>query len=481
VPGQQIYDQAALLSPAEVSDLETRAAAVARAGAPMVVYLRVRDASYDQTLQDARDLMEAWSVQSAPGARDGVVIFLNLTPSDHRHGQVALYAGQQQVDGGHLPQAELQRIYAQVMLPRLMAGETAAGIGAGLDAIQHDLIYGPPPAPPPSPFAQAVAFFVGLPLVGLAALVAVLVAVLMLRARRPKPPFPPSGDTTPPSDLAPALVGALVRGRVGDQQMVATLLDLARRGILAIEPAGRAGLRKAQVRIQDHAPQLAGYEASVFASVSAVASAEGVVLPRKLGQIRSRWNPAKALLRAELLARGWCDPTAGARRRPLYVVATVALLSALVGVVGVGIGTTPLGLVGSAILLAAAIVAYSVAGGMPETSWAGEEEAAPWRAYLAALKALPHAAVPAGDLAAVLDVAVPYAVAAGIIGALTRLLKAAGRQGYAPAWFGRAGGAIGDDFYPVWAAFVAATAPSSASDGGAGGAAAGGAGAGGGF
>jgi uncharacterized membrane protein YgcG len=94
VSGQYVYDRAGVLTPAEIADLETHAATVERAGAPTAVYLQARDASQDETVQDGRDLMQAWNVESSSGARDGVVIFLNLQPDNQRHGQAAVIAGQ---------------------------------------------------------------------------------------------------------------------------------------------------------------------------------------------------------------------------------------------------------------------------------------------------------------------------------------------------------------------------------------------------
>src|SRR5262245_37209461 len=76
VSSQHVYDRAGILTPAEIADLETRAVAVERAGAPTVVYLQARDASRDETIQDGRDLMQAWNIESSSGARDGVVVFL---------------------------------------------------------------------------------------------------------------------------------------------------------------------------------------------------------------------------------------------------------------------------------------------------------------------------------------------------------------------------------------------------------------------
>jgi uncharacterized membrane protein YgcG len=477
VPGQHVYDRAGVLTSPQVADLEARAAAVQRAGAPVVVYLRLRDATFDETLQDAQDLMNAWDLQSTTGAHDGVVIFLNLKPSDNRHGEAALYAGQKWVDGGQLAQSEQQRIFDQVMQPRLAAGDTAGGIAAGLDAVQHDLVYGPPPAPAPSEAQQVTAFLVGIPLLAFSLLLALLVAVFALRARRPRPPVVPNADTKTLDELAPALVGALVAGRVADNQMVATLLDFARRGILAIEPAGR---RKAQVRLLDRAPQVASFEDEVYRSIADVADADGLVVANDLPKLRSRWPSAKNALRAELVSRGWYDPGAGARRGPIYIVATVALALSVAAFVAASVDQAPIGFLTSGLLFAVAIVAYFVGYRVSDTSAAGEQAAAPWRAYLEGAKRAGRDAAPGGDLAALLDAAVPYALAAGMISALGGQLKEARQQGYAPTWMGlQRATATYEDYYPVWAAFVAATTPTG---GGASGAAsAGGAGAGGGF
>src|SRR5581483_11371694 len=52
VPGQHVYDTAKALSATQVSQIEVRAAAVSKAGAPAVIYLQAHNASYDETLQD---------------------------------------------------------------------------------------------------------------------------------------------------------------------------------------------------------------------------------------------------------------------------------------------------------------------------------------------------------------------------------------------------------------------------------------------
>src|SRR5262249_12052468 len=147
VAGQHIYDCAQLLTPTEVSMLEARAAEVQQAGAPTIVYLQARNATADEALQDAIDLMNRWKVESQPGARDGFVMFFDLHPGNLQHGQVALYAGEKHAQHGRLPVSELTRIRTDVMTPLLANGETANGIAAGLQMVASDLQYGPPPPP----------------------------------------------------------------------------------------------------------------------------------------------------------------------------------------------------------------------------------------------------------------------------------------------------------------------------------------------
>jgi uncharacterized membrane protein YgcG len=135
VAGQHIYDCAGILSPSEIAYLETQATAVDSAGAPTVVYLQVRAATAQETLQDAIDLMNRWNVESRPGAHDGLVMVFNVQPGNLQHGEVALYSGAKYFQNGTLPQSELDRIQVEVMTPLLQQGQTANATVAGLQAV----------------------------------------------------------------------------------------------------------------------------------------------------------------------------------------------------------------------------------------------------------------------------------------------------------------------------------------------------------
>ena len=489
VPGQYIYDCAHLLTPAEIANLETQAAAVVKAGAPTIVYLQVRDATAQQTLQDAIDLMNRWNVESHPGAHDGFVMFFNLQSGNLRHGQVGLYAGEKHSQG-NLPISELTRIRTDVMTPLLANGETAEGIAAGLQMVAHDLRYGPPPPPAYRTVSAAIG---RIPFNILALIYAAVMALMFVRLGRQAPLSSArqgvgiGGEVESPAspgDLPPAMAGALVQGRVSDAQIEATILDFARRGLLVMEPAGE---HKVRVQLQGGGGNLTGYERDVWSALVDLAGGDhGTISGTELAQLRQGWGEAKDELRRELIERGWYDPAAAtARRLPLYILGAVGMAGAAIAVVLMILAQEGWAAIGLVIFGAVGVVAFVRAYQVHDTTVEGEIAAARWRAY--------RAIVTAGDYEPNLDTDLPYIVALGIVGKLAPRLKAASERGYSPSWFrvpeGQRQGyympAMG--FYPYWVVFHSSAVPISSGGGSAtggysgGGAAGGGGGSAGGF
>lgn len=481
VPGQHIYDLTGLLTPEEIADLEARAAAVEQAGAPIVVYLQARNASQSETEEDARALMDAWDVQSAPGARDGVVMFFNLKPGDLRRGQVFIYAGEAHYQGGNLPRSELERIVSEVMIPLLKEDRTAAGIAAGLDALATALAYGPPPPPPPSRFEQvaqdlaAGAFSIVNLVAGAVAAVTLALGVTRYRAGRTArgSPMP---TTMRPDSRPPAVAGALVEGRIDDRHLEATLLDLARRGAIAIEPVGKD---KVQVRLIDRSALRAPFEEALWDALTECSDGGDVVSPKQLGSLRRAWGRAKEELRKQLEAEGLYDPAAGQRRRPVYLAAGVAMALAPLAFLLAVVADEPLSVIGAVLLLLTSMVCFGLGSSIPDTTPAGAAAAAPWRGYENGIAAARN------ERAAVLDLdeIMPYAVAFGVVDALDKRLREASKAGYRPAWLGSttSDGAWDGGFYPYWVGFHSSVTPASSSGADGGGASAGGGGAGGSF
>ncbi|HET7034969.1 MAG TPA: TPM domain-containing protein [Thermomicrobiaceae bacterium] len=476
-PGQHIYDRSGLLTPAQVRDLEHRAALVDQAGAPTIVYIQMRNVSDGATAADAQVLMDEWDVESAPGARDGLVIFVNLSSLSPVHGHAALYAGATHYQGGKLPKSELQSIYDTSMAPRLKSDDLYGALAAGLDAVAHQLQFGKIP----SNRAATLMKYLREPLEGLAVVGAALVGLVAWRVRQSRLArgidAPPT--TTPPADLSPAMAGALVDGRVSDRLMEATLLDLARRGALSIDPAEH---HKAQIRLLDARVAKAPMERQLWDQLAIEATPDSVVSSGRLGSLRREWKQAQEDLEQSLEEQGLFDPGIGARRNPGYIAGGFALLAAfglwrVLG--GLHDQWSALSIVLLALAGAAAIwAAYS----LPATSAAGEKLAADWRGYRKGIKSAAKGPIHGADLD--LDTVFPFAVALGVAGAFDHRLKEAEKSGYNPAWLSRTltSGTPGQrtHYYNTWHAFHSSVTPSS-SGGSGGGASSGGGSAGGSF
>ena len=279
-----------------------------------------------------------------------------------------------------------------------------------------------------------------------------------------------------PGDLSPALAGALIKGRVSDAQVEATVLDFARRGMLTIEPVSA---KKVQMRLLSDGKDLKGYEQSIWDGLVAQADeGDHTLSGDDLARARLRWSEPRTEVRRELTERGWYDPeAASSRRRPLYIVGVVGLALAAVAILLMVMSKEGWAAIGMVICLLASVAAFIGAYSVPNTTVEGEIAAAPWRGYRASVS--DRAYEPN------LDTDLPYIVAMGLLGKLSSRLKAASERGYSPAWFhaendGQQVATATPGFYPYWIVFHSSMAPvssgGSASGGYSGGGAAGGGG-----
>ncbi len=428
----------------------------------MVVYLQVKNATYDQTLTDAANLMARWGVESQSGAKDGVVILLNLKPGDLRHGQVALYAGKALINGP-LPQSELNRIYQDVMLPDLRDGATASGIDAGLDALATDLRAGGPPAPAGQGVARALGTIPYNIVAALLALLALGMGLPQWRRRRAEAQQAPMTvpTTTPPATLTPAMGGALITGRVGAAQMEATILDFARRGLLSLEPLNE---KQAQIRLLSDGRDLTGYEQALWQALYSQTT-DDVIPPDRLSRVATGWREATATIKRDLLARGWFDAELGRKRLPYIVLAVVSLILVPVGIVFGVLAAQPWPFIGAALCLIAGGIALAFAFSLSRLTPAGYAAGQEARNYLAGLAALPPDAT--------VSEALPWLVATGRANAFSQRLRMEAAQPINQFAM----------IYPYWLLIHTSMAPATSpgSVAGATGAAAGGAGAGGSF
>lgn len=267
----------------------------------------------------------------------------------------------------------------------------------------------------------------------IAVLASVAIAIFAWQAWSTRPRFTDHGEsrtTQPPANLHPALAGALASGRVSDNQIEATVLEMVRQRSIEIEPDQKQK-DKVQIRILDADQPSNEIERELMTLLTERAE-NGVVSYRVLSRLRNEWGNVRSLLRNQLIENQWLKPSEIQTRLPFVLPGSIGLLTAAI-MVPVAISTEsgwPLlggllvGTVGSITLIMGNIV--------PHTTDEGERAALPWRGYRTGL----IIARDQGHGTIDLDQAFPYIVAMGMAPGFDRYLRRAGQSGYVPEWIG---------------------------------------------
>jgi uncharacterized protein (TIGR04222 family) len=478
-----LYDDAGVFTDEEAAEIEVAIDRVENAGAPTVVYLRLLHTEDDQAVEDGQRLMEEWDVQSAEGALDGVVIFFNLEPDDPNRGEFGIVAGAAHYDGGALPQSRLNTIRDE-MISLLADDRIAEAIVLGLDMTAEYLEAGPPEPTAFQTLTERVASGPVSIANALALVVTGALGAIGWRTWRDRPQARyvyEEKTVTPPSDLHPALAGALVQGSVNASQVEAILLDLARNGAIAIEPDESRWSKKARLRILNQRRAFTAYELEVLRILVEHAGDDQVLKQSDISKTQSRWGDVQQVIQKDLENTGWFDPNAGQKRTPLWVTGALGLiLGALVAFVPLAVLEEGWSLIGGGVLGLLGLTLLIMASNYPRTTPDGEREAVPWRGYQKGLKDAAKMDYGAIDL----DEAFPFIVSMGLTSNFKKHLEDASKAGYVPAWIiaeEHQRRMLADNWFIYWFAFHNSVRPSSSGGGGAGGAAAGSGGAGGRF
>ena len=163
-----------------------------------------------------------------------------------------------------------------------------------------------------------------------------------LHGRDPVGAVVPSFLPKPPDDLPPGAVGALLDERVDHRDVVATIVDLGRRGGLTISPvlpAGQHGLPDFLLTRQSGAPSGA-LDAAVLGTLFGAGSQPGATVTlSSLGRQYAVEFPAiRAALDRELMARGYF-PRPPTTTRRAWQAAAVGIAAASAAWAGVVVGS----------------------------------------------------------------------------------------------------------------------------------------------
>lgn len=478
-----LVDDAGVFTEEERAEIEAAIERVEAAGAPTVVYLHLLSTQTDRAVTDGQRLMAEWDVQSETGALDGVVMYFNLEPDDPNRGEFGIVAGQAHYDEGALPQSRLDTIRDE-MIDLLADDRMAEAIVLGLEMTEDYLQSGPPE---PTAFQTLTEHVASGPVSIANALALAITGALGAIGWRTWRDRPQAGyvyeekTSVPPTDLHPALAGALVNGRVDASQVEALMLDLARNGAIAIEPDESRWSTKARLRILNQRRAFTAYELELLRILVEHAGEDQVLKNTDLGRAQSEWGEVQERIQHDLEETGWFDPNAGQKRAPLWITGIVGLgLGAIIAFVPLAVIEESWSLIGGGALGILGFILLIMAGSYPRTTPDGEREAVPWRGYQKGLREAAQQDYGAIDL----DEAFPYIVSMGLTSSFKKHLEQASDAGYVPAWIvaeEHQRQVLANNWYIYWFAFHNSMHPTSSGGGGAGGAAAGSGGAGGRF
>ena len=243
----------------------------------------------------------------------------------------------------------------------------------------------------------------------------------------------------PPSNLQPGLAGVLVDEKVDMRDIIATIVDLARRGVIEmreVEEPGFLGIgthRDFAFRLLGDGAGLRPFEAEILQAVF------GPYGERRLSDLKNRFYRALPGIRKrmyeEVVSAG-LFPRSPEATRGLYLVAGMVLLF---GSIFVGTFVTPLvasltsvGFAPFAALALTGVLVMLASPFMPRRTSTGAEQAALWRAFRRYLDDIEKQT----DLAQakeLFDRYLPYAIAFGLDKEWIR--KFAGVDAPAPTWY----------------------------------------------
>ncbi len=438
----------------------------------IVAYVRALDASADDTLDQVAVLQEQWSAAASTDQQRTVAILINRHPEDPEDARAGIYAGEDLVDGA-LPEDDQADIVEQSLIPSLAEGEVAGSLVTGLDQI--DITLQQDTTPNAFEHWSTAAGRTWAPWVTLALTLVGFLVSLRIFSRRVKVVVPQQRPTSArPDDLAAAVGGALALGGPSASALPATIVDLAGRGVLSIEPEAAESdadlilmgeesepkIEAVQIRLIDPGAVRGPVEKVVWRELESRAD-DGVLRGKALSEASQQTSPVQDAVRQQLTERGWLNPAASRARNALGWVMILATLLATAAFVLLAVGEELLMLVGVIPAVLLAITATVMIFSFSKLSSAGQHAAASWQAYregLAAAANDPHATLD-------LDVAVPDLIATGQADEVEQLLERAGERGQALAAFAGLGQGQEALMVPFWAIYAGAFMATSAGTG----------------
>lgn len=386
-PEQRVYDQTgSSLTEEQAAELDAQLNVLLGNGADVIVLVRALDATPQETLDQAEALQQSWVATSGTNQDNAVAILINRNPNDSNDARAGIFVGSTYNDG-NVPEGEQRAIVEESLIPPLRDGDAFASFSAALDRLDSSIRNGPPRSAFDKWSSDAGSSW--LPWAGLvAAIPAAGAAAATFRRRQTttRPAMPPTIDR--PGDLEPAISGALVLVGSQPSAIPATLLSLAERGALAIEPESEGGTftkPKVRVRLLNEALTSSDIDRALWRAL-ADRSEDGIVASKNLQKIAGSTSLLAPLIKRSMIEAGWTNDAAA---KPRAWLVLIGLLAAGLGIFGVVVAASGGGwgmLLGIVALFGVALAAFTMATIYSPLTREGQEAALPWKAYRDGLK-----------------------------------------------------------------------------------------------
>jgi len=260
-----------------------------------------------------------------------------------------------------------------------------------------------------------------------------LFSLWYLKGRDPHAGLVASFLPEPPDDLPPGAAGALVDERAEERDLVATIVDLGRRGVFQIDDVIGAGGSDLRLTMKTRDVPMQQFEKDLVGDLFNGDYTEGKQVTLQSGAL-SEPDKIEQGLYSELVARGYYTESPEATRRSYGGGARVLMIIGFIGLfAGPALFSVALAWLPFAVLILLGLALRQTANAMPQRTEKGSEAHAKWQAFKRYLEDI-QKYEKIEESTAIFDKYLPFAVAFGIDKSWVNKFAQANTP--MPSWFG---------------------------------------------
>lgn len=320
-----------LLTPHDTNVISYLAGQISQAGVPIRVVVQEVAEPPVNIGADANNRASFYPVESKKGAKDGLLMLVEIPATDHTQTKVAFVTGKNFFPNGGLTYDALMAIKYQRIDPKIAKNTIGPAIIDGLNWIAWTNQFESSPRIEPATWQDRVEQVIDVaiaPLLGLYALALIVMgARTRLATRRLAAQVHPAQDGL---DIPPDSVhlGALARGQVDDPVMVGVMLQLVAQGAIAVDGNRWSA---SDLRLLDADRCLTDAQRQVYGLLERIADPEtGRVSAAMLRQLPDLWSPLRRQMAAHFVSIGLFTPPVKPLHRQMRWLCIIGLILAAI-------------------------------------------------------------------------------------------------------------------------------------------------------